>query len=81
MTPSEKSQLIEYKLERAKGTLTEAVLLFNNKFYNAAVSRVYYACFYTVSALLAMENINVRNHSGVIQMFWAAFCVNRDDQQ
>ena len=52
MNKIEKEKVIFYKLERAKSTLTEAELLINNNFYNATVNRIYYACFYAVTALL-----------------------------
>ena len=73
MTDKDRSALITDKLLRAKSTLAEADLLINNDYFNAAVNRIYYACFYAVSALLISKSINTRKHSGVIQMFGQHF--------
>ncbi len=60
-----KKDVIQYRRERAKETLTEAsILIANNKFF-AAVNRIYYAVFYEVSALLLIEDIVSSKHSGV----------------
>ena len=75
MNSNEKTKLIAYKLERAKSTLSEGELLLENKFYNAAVNRIYYACFYAVSALLINNDIHVSKHSGAIHMFGLHFVV------
>ncbi|MFI5142183.1 MAG: HEPN domain-containing protein [Bacteroidia bacterium] len=44
-------------------------MLINNRMWNAAVNRLYYACFYAVNALLIKKQIQARKHSGIIQMF------------
>lgn len=36
--------------------------------WNTAVNRLYYACYYAVSALLISYNIEARTHSGVRSM-------------
>jgi len=61
MTP-EKQALIAYRLERARQTLEEAVLLLEAGHTNACVNRLYYACFYAVSALLLTRNISTSKH-------------------
>lgn len=43
--------LIRYRTERANETLLEAKILIQNGFYNAAVNRLYYACYYAVMAV------------------------------
>jgi len=45
MTDAEKAIYIALKLKRARRTLGEAELLINNRMWNAAVNRLYYACF------------------------------------
>jgi predicted nucleotidyltransferase len=47
----ERSLLIVYRMRRAKETLLEADSLIENGFFNAAVNRLYYACYYAVIAL------------------------------
>lgn len=61
--------LIRYKLSRAEETLEEArVMLQTNHPYGAA-NRIYYACFYAVTALLLTRNLSSSKHSGVIALF------------
>jgi uncharacterized protein (UPF0332 family) len=61
MTP-EKQALITYRLARARETLEEAELLLEAGHANAYVNRLYYACFYAVSALLMTRNISTSKH-------------------
>jgi len=51
MTP-EQGQLVRYRFARAMESLDEARLLLANGHIRTAVTRIYYACFYAVSALL-----------------------------
>jgi len=44
-----------------------------NEFWNLAVNRLYYACFYAVGSLLASKEIYVKTHSGTKQMFGLHF--------
>lgn len=68
MTPEEHA-LVRYRLQRARETLDEAVLLHEKRRLNAAVNRLYYACFYAVSALLLTEGKSSGKHSGVRALF------------
>jgi len=76
LTEKERSLLVTYRMERAKETLTEADSLIKNGFYNTAVNRFYYACYYAVIALLIKNNIVARTHQGVKQMFSLHFIAN-----
>ena len=51
MTP-EIRILVQYRLDRAREALAEAALLLDSGHANTGVNRLYYACFYAVSALL-----------------------------
>ena len=51
MTEEERA-LIEYRMERAHDALVESKIMFQAGQINAYVNRLYYACFYAVSALL-----------------------------
>jgi uncharacterized protein (UPF0332 family) len=61
--------LIQYRLEKAKETLEDAKLLANAERWNPCVNRLYYACFYAVSALLAQNEMNSSKHTGVRSFF------------
>lgn len=71
-SPGDRS-LIVYRIKRSGKSLQEADNLFKAEFYEAAVNRLYYACFYSVTALLITENIQVKSHAGVKQMFGEHF--------
>lgn len=54
-------ELIQYRVARAKEALEEADILANSGHWNACVNRLYYACFYVVSALLSKHNLTHQN--------------------
>lgn len=60
-----RAALVGYRLERARSTLGEADLLFQGGYFNAAVNRLYYACYYAAMALLLAERIETSTHNGV----------------
>lgn len=66
---SEERDIIRYRLKRALETLEEASLLREKGHLNAYVNRLYYACFYAVSALLLVEGKSSSKHSGVRALF------------
>jgi len=61
--------LVRQRLAHAREGVAEAELLANAGHWRAAVSRLYYACFYAVSALLARHGHAASKHSGVIALF------------
>jgi uncharacterized protein (UPF0332 family) len=61
--------MARYRLERAYETLEEAELLFRNGHVNTFVNRLYYACFYAVSAWLILRSLSSSKHSGIRAMF------------
>jgi len=58
----DKKALIEYKITRAEETLEEAKLLFANNKLFGTVDRLYYACFYSVEALLFTKDLSFSKH-------------------
>jgi len=67
------ADLIAYRLERARETLEDARLLADHGHANSAVNRLYYACFYAVSALLYSKGLSATKHSGVRSLFGQHF--------
>jgi hypothetical protein len=61
MTDEEKT-LIAYRMERAHEAIDEAKMLFEAEHINLYVNRLYYACFYAVSALLLTKNFSTSKH-------------------
>ncbi|MDR1154867.1 MAG: HEPN domain-containing protein [Bacteroidales bacterium] len=76
LTEEERSLLTVYRMQRSKEALAEADLLSKDGFYNAAVNRLYYACYYAVTALLVKNHIVAQTHQGVKQMFSLHFIAN-----
>ena len=63
-----RNALIAYRLQRAYETLKEAEVMIRESFYNAAVNRMYYACYYAAVALLLKYDIQTQTHNGVKTM-------------
>lgn len=62
-------QIVRYRIENAHRTMDEVRSHIENGFYNTAVNRMYYACYYAVSAILVAQQIATKSHDGVKQMF------------
>ena len=60
---------IQYRLERSAATLDEAKVLAKAGYARGTVNRIYYACFYAVSALLLTEGQSSHKHTGVRALF------------
>lgn len=65
--------LIAYRMQRARESLDEAALLLERDHINTFVNRVYYACFYSVTALLLTLDLASAKHSGVRSLFHQHF--------
>lgn len=64
---------MRYRMERAAETREEVDILAERGHYNAAVNRLYYACFYAAQALLLKHHITATTHAGVKSMFGLHF--------
>jgi len=64
-----KREVIKYRRERAKETLEEAKIMFDNEKLFATVNRIYYSIFYEVVALLLTKDLSSAKHSGVRSLF------------
>lgn len=73
MTKPKKEDYVNYRFNKALSTISEVEVLIENKFWNTAINRMYYACFYAVSALLVNEDIHTSSHTGVRQKFGQLF--------
>lgn len=60
-------------IERAKKYIKSAEILLENEDYESSVSRIYYAMFYSVQALLLTRNMSFSSHKGVISAFGEHF--------
>ncbi len=73
MKEEERQALVQYRINKAKETFEEIATLSEHRFWNTAVNRMYYACYYAVSALLIDRNIQVQTHTGARRMFGLHF--------
>ena len=73
LSSRERYDIVSYRIECAEKTLGEIDNLLALKYYNNAANRMYYACYYAVSALLIAHGIITKSHDGVKQMFGMHF--------
>jgi uncharacterized protein (UPF0332 family) len=69
--------LVAYRLQHAKNTFAEVSSITESGFYNTAVNRLYYACYYAVIALLVKHKIPAQTHAGVKQMLGLHFVTTK----
>lgn len=62
-------QIIQYRIQKAWETYDAAKFLMDTKSYASALNRIYYACFYMVSALLLTKKLSSSKHSGIKSLF------------
>lgn len=65
--------LISYRIERAFETLDEADYNAKGGYFNAAVNRLYYSCYYVASALMLRNNLHSSSHQGIKTMIGLHF--------
>ena len=62
----DRDALISIRLKRAKETMSEVYGNIQLGYWRAAANRLYYACYYAVSALLIKNGLTTHTHTGVI---------------
>ncbi len=73
ITNENRKEIVIYRMQNAESTLAEVESHCKNGFYNTAVNRMYYACYYAASALFVANNIQVKTHDGVRQQLGLQF--------
>lgn len=73
LTDENYEALSRYRQERAHETLGEITYLRDQGYYNTAVNRLYYACYYAAVALLTKHHISTNTHAGVKTMLGMHF--------
>lgn len=71
--PEEKRAIIQYRMQKAYNSLTEARDNGEMGHWTLAASRLYYAAYYALSALLTVRNIVTRTHAGLIRVVGLEF--------
>ena len=62
-------ELSKYRYSLAKQTYDNAKMCFDNGFYRDCINRSYYAVFYAIRAVLALESIDFKRHKDVVAYF------------
>ena len=62
-------ELSKYRYSLAKQTYNNAKMCFDNGFYRDCINRSYYAVFYAIRAVLALESIDFKRHKDVVAYF------------
>lgn len=70
-----KDELIAYRIKRAKEVLQEAEVMAGMNHWETCINRLYYACFYAVTALLEKHDLSSSKHTGVRSLFNSRFIV------
>lgn len=73
MSIENRNDYINYRFNRATEAYEEAVIMAENKRWNAVVNRLYYSGFYAVTALLLKNNIETQTHDGARTLFGLHF--------
>ena len=58
-----------YRINSALETLDAAKVCIDSKHYKEAINRSYYASFYAIKAVLAMEGTDFKRHKDVVAYF------------
>lgn len=68
--PEDRSKaLSEYRINSAQETLKVSKECFEGKHYKDSINRAYYAAFYAIKAVLALEGTDFRRHKDVTAYF------------
>jgi uncharacterized protein (UPF0332 family) len=73
LTDENYEALTRYRQQRAHETLAEIPYLREQGYYNTAVNRLYYACYYAAVALLTRHLVSTNTHAGVKMMLGMHF--------
>ena len=61
LTKEQRIAIVQNRMENANNTLKEVESHIQNGFYNTAVNRMYYACYYAASAMLIAKGVETKS--------------------
>jgi uncharacterized protein (UPF0332 family) len=73
LSEEEREMVVDYRLKKAEETFAEIPILIENKLWRNAANRLYYACYYAVTALLVKHGHTAHTHGGVKGLFGKYF--------
>lgn len=69
MLDKRRCDLCKYRLEQARESLKASEIMLNNDMLRDSINRSYYAAFYAIKAILAMEEKDFKRHKDVMAYF------------
>ena len=69
MFPEQAIEISKVRFDHAKECLRDAKLLLAGESYRSAANRAYYAIFHAMRAVLALDGVDMKHHSGIISEF------------
>ncbi len=69
MKKENQDDVVKYRIKKAERTLQGAKIIAENHLWEVCINRLYYACFYAVSALLIHYQLESKTHSGIKNLF------------
>ena len=63
------NEVIKYRINRAEEAYQSAKTLAKAGNWNSCINRLYYSCFYAVSALLLKDQLSSPKHTGIRSLF------------
>lgn len=69
MQADEKMSLSRVRIDNAEECLSAAKSLYEIESFKSAANRSYYAVFHAMRAVLALDGIDMKHHSGIISEF------------
>lgn len=73
LSGEERYAVVIYRIQKANSALKEAEGNLQMDFWTVVANRLYYACYYAVSALLIKNSFMAQTHAGVIRLFGLHF--------
>lgn len=68
LSDDERYALVNYRIDKAHTTMEQVKAIVPLGFWDMIANRLYYAAYYTASALLLQDGFSVQTHNGIIQM-------------
>ena len=65
MLPEQAIEISKVRFDHAKECLQDAKLLLAGESYRSAANRAYYAIFHAMRAVLALDGVDMKHHSGI----------------
>lgn len=69
MLDERRADLCNYRMKNSEDSLTVAEDCLEKGLYRDAINRSYYAAFYAIKALLALEEVDFKKHKDVVAYF------------